>query len=40
MVAAKLTNQPYNLLYERMAYGEVLEQLALAVAAQYSPPDQ
>jgi hypothetical protein len=38
MIASKHLGRPFDELYRRTPYGQVLEELALAIAAVYTPP--
>lgn len=40
MIAAKATGRSFTDCYERMAYGAVLEELGLALAAGYVPDEK
>ncbi len=40
MIGSKLTGTPYRTLYEETPYGHVLEEITLAMAANYSPKDE
>ena len=40
MIGAKLTGTPWRALYFETPYGQVLEEITLAMAASYTPKDE